>query len=63
METGDEEIAPVEKALRDNPPVPLIDVTRPHQVDVSFAAIKRKTMRLPVASLMQDFRPYDQAEL
>ena len=41
MESGDQEIAPVEKALRHNPPVPLIDVTRPHNLDVSFAAIKQ----------------------
>ena len=37
MESGDQEIATVQKALRDDPPIPLIDVTRPDEVDVSFA--------------------------
>ena len=36
MESGDQDIAPVQKALRDDPPIPLIDITRPDDVDVSF---------------------------
>ena len=38
MESGDREIAPVEKVLNEDAPVPLVDVTRPHEADVSFAA-------------------------
>lgn len=48
MESGDQEIAPVQKSLRDDPPVPLIDVTRPHEVDVSFAAIEQKPCAYPL---------------
>ena len=39
MESGDREIAPVEKALCEDAPISLIEVTRPHEADVSFAAI------------------------
>ena len=42
MESGDREIAPVEKVLYEDAPVPLVDVTRPHEADVSFAAIKHR---------------------
>ena len=48
MESGDQEIAPVQKSLRDDPTVPLIDVTRPHEVDVSFAAIEQKSCAYPL---------------
>lgn len=37
MESGDREIAPVEKALCEDAPVPLVDVTRLNEADVSFA--------------------------
>ena len=37
MESGDREIAPVEKALCEDAPVPLVDVTRLDEADVSFA--------------------------
>lgn len=39
LESGDREIAPVEKALCEAP-VPLVEVTRPHEADVSFADVE-----------------------
>ena len=47
MESGDREIAPVEKALCENVPVPLVYVTRLHEADVSFAHSWSITARLP----------------
>ena len=44
MESGDREIAPVEKAFHEDAPVPLVDVTRPHEDDVSFTAIEHKLL-------------------
>ena len=42
MESGDREIAPVEKVLNEDALVPLVDVTRPHEADVSFATHKHR---------------------
>ena len=39
MESGDHELAPVEKALCEDVPVPLVNVTRLHEADVSFSHI------------------------
>lgn len=47
MESGDCEIAPVEKVLYEDTPVPLVDVTRPHEADVSFVAIEHKVFAYP----------------
>ena len=47
MESGDREIAPVEKVLYEDPPVPLVDVTRPHEADVSFAVIEHQSSAYP----------------
>ena len=47
MESGDRELAPVEKVLCEDVPVPLLDVTRPHEADVSFVAIDPEPCAYP----------------
>ena len=59
MESGDDEIAPVEKVLCDDTPVPLVDVTRPHEADVSSAAIDHVLFAYPCKfnTRLQALRP------
>ena len=59
MESGDREIAPVEKMLYEDAPVPLVDVTRPHEADVSFAAAEHRLFAHPCKfnAKLQALRP------